>query len=139
MILYRISELMLPTIIQRYEKKSVSFSSTSKPRLSLTFYMLSDATFYDRINTIYQFIKPFLELKKKCLFLRNMEPLKYICSKFRSNKEIKCPNIQGKNGRPRKHLFLWRGSCITTEKLQSKLNSVVVSCIFSWPSCLKRR
>ena len=29
--------------------------------------------FYDRINIIYQFIKPFLD--KKCLFLRNMEPL----------------------------------------------------------------
>ena len=36
-------------------------------------YRLSDATFYDHINTIYQFIKPFLN--KKCLFLRNREPL----------------------------------------------------------------
>ena len=35
---------------------------------------ISGATFHDRINTIYQFIKPFLD--KKCLFLRNMEPLK---------------------------------------------------------------
>ena len=35
------------------------------------FYRLSDATFYDRIDTIYQFIKPFLD--KECLFLRNME------------------------------------------------------------------
>ena len=40
----------------------------------MKFYRLSDATFYDRINTIYQFIKPLLD--KKCLFLRNMEPLK---------------------------------------------------------------
>ena len=39
----------------------------------MKFYRLSDATFYDHINTIYQFIKPFLD--KKCLFLRNMEPL----------------------------------------------------------------
>ena len=39
----------------------------------MKFYRLSDATYYDRINTIYQFIKPFLD--KKCLFLRNMEPL----------------------------------------------------------------
>ena len=34
--------------------------------------------FYDRINTIYQFIKPFLDKKlsfKKCLFLQNMEPV----------------------------------------------------------------
>ena len=29
----------------------------------------------DRINTIYQFIKPFFD-KQKCLFLRNMEPLR---------------------------------------------------------------
>ena len=29
--------------------------------------MLSDATFYDRINTIYQFIKPFMD-KKKYIF-----------------------------------------------------------------------
>ena len=36
-------------------------------------YRLSDATFYDLINTVYQFIKPFLD--KKCLLLRNMEPL----------------------------------------------------------------
>ena len=34
------------------------------------FYRLSDATFYDHINTIYQFIKPVLD--NKCLFLRNM-------------------------------------------------------------------
>ena len=39
----------------------------------LKFYRLSDATVYDRIKTIYQFIKPFLD--KKYLFLRNMEPL----------------------------------------------------------------
>ena len=29
----------------------------------LKFYRLSEATFYDRINTIYQFIKPFLDKK----------------------------------------------------------------------------
>ena len=39
----------------------------------MKFYRLSDATIYDQINTIYQFIKPFLD--KKCLFLSNMEPL----------------------------------------------------------------
>ena len=39
----------------------------------MKFYRLSDATFYGRGNTIYQFIKLFLD--KKCLFLRNMEPL----------------------------------------------------------------
>ena len=31
----------------------------------MKFYRLSDATFYDRINTTYQFIKPFLDKKKK--------------------------------------------------------------------------
>ena len=39
----------------------------------MKFYRLSDAAFYDHIDTIYQFIKPFLD--KKCLFLRDMEPL----------------------------------------------------------------
>ena len=39
------------------------------------FYRLSNTTFDDRINTIYQFIKPFLN--EKCLSLRNMEPLTY--------------------------------------------------------------
>ena len=42
-------------------------------RDSLKFYRLSNVTFYDHINTIYQFIKPFFD--KKCLFLRTMEPL----------------------------------------------------------------
>ena len=37
-------------------------------------YRLSDATVYDRINTIYQFIKPFLGLKNMYIW-RNMEPL----------------------------------------------------------------
>ena len=29
----------------------------------MKFYRLSDATFYDRINTVYQFIKPFWDKK----------------------------------------------------------------------------
>ena len=65
MIFYRIAELMLPTLIQRYDKNHL---------ISRTKDRLSGATFYGNINTIYQFIKPFLD-KKKCLFLRNMEPL----------------------------------------------------------------
>ena len=32
-------------------------------RDKLKFYRLSDATFYDRVNTTYQFIKPFLDNK----------------------------------------------------------------------------
>ena len=53
MTFYLISELVLPTLIQRYYKKSFHFWSSSKTR-DLKFYRLSDATFYDRINTIYQ-------------------------------------------------------------------------------------
>ena len=34
----------------------------------MKFYRLSDATFYDRISTIYQFIKPFLDKKKMSIF-----------------------------------------------------------------------
>ena len=63
-----ISELMLATLIERYYKKSFHFKSK---RLT----EMSNATFYDCINTIYQYIKPFF-LKIKCPFLRNMEPLK---------------------------------------------------------------
>ena len=70
---YRISELVLPTLIQRYDKKTISFLIQFKKRDKLKFYRMSDATFYGRINTIYQSIKPFLG--KKCLFLRNMEPM----------------------------------------------------------------
>ena len=33
----------------------------------LKFYRLSDATFYDCFNTIYQFIKPFLDKKMSIL------------------------------------------------------------------------
>ena len=66
---------MLPKLIQRYDKKSFHFGSSSKTRDKIKLYRLSDATFYDRFNTTYQFIKkPFLD-KKKCLFLRNMQPL----------------------------------------------------------------
>ena len=65
MIFYRIFELMLPTFIQRYNKKVISFLIQFKNErlFELKFYRLSDATFYDYINTIYQFIKPFLDNK----------------------------------------------------------------------------
>ena len=79
MIFYRISELKLPTLIQRYDKIIIiiiiiSFLIQFKHK-RLNFYRLSDAIFYDRINTIYQFIKTFLDKKKKMSILRNMEPL----------------------------------------------------------------
>ena len=56
MIFYRISELMLPTLNQRYDINHFIFLSSSKTRDSLKVYMLSNASFYDRIYTIYQFI-----------------------------------------------------------------------------------
>ena len=57
-----IVSLMLPTLIQGYDKKkSFHFWSSSKKRDEMKFYRLPEATFYDCINTIYQFIKPFVE------------------------------------------------------------------------------
>ena len=44
---------MLPILIQRYDKKIIPFLSSSKTRDYLKFYRLSNATFYDHINTIY--------------------------------------------------------------------------------------
>ena len=64
---------MLPTLIQKYNKKSFHFWNSSKQETNRNFTRCQDATFYDCISTIYQFIKPFLD--KKCLLLRNMEPL----------------------------------------------------------------
>ena len=54
---------MLATLIQRYDKKSFHFWSSSRTGDKLKFYKLSDATFNNCINTIYQFIKPFLDNK----------------------------------------------------------------------------
>ena len=50
---------MLPTLIQRYNKNHF----ISRTRDLLKFYRLSVVTFYDSVNTIYQFIKPFLDNK----------------------------------------------------------------------------
>ena len=50
---------MLPTLIQRYDKSHF----ISRTRDLLKFYRLSGTTVYDYINTIYQFIKPFLDNK----------------------------------------------------------------------------
>ena len=52
---------------QRYDKNQIFQERETK----LKFYRLSDVTFYDGINTIYQFIKPFLD--NKISILRNME------------------------------------------------------------------
>ena len=67
---YCISELMLKTLIQRYNKKIIiiikifHFWSSSRTREELNYCSrLSESTFYDCIITIYQFIKPFLDNK----------------------------------------------------------------------------
>ena len=65
MIFYRISELILPTLIQKYDKIVSVLIQFKNERLTEIFYRLSDATIYDRINTIYQFIKPCFDKKKK--------------------------------------------------------------------------
>ena len=67
----------LPTFTQRYNKKIILFLIQFKKERLTDFYRLSSATFYDRINTIYQFIKSFLDTK--CLFLRTMKPLIIHC------------------------------------------------------------
>ena len=65
------------------------FWSTSKTSDELKFYMLSGATFYDCINTKYQFIKPFLDnnmpifeecgaFKQTC-FLAKQTAYLYVC------------------------------------------------------------
>ena len=53
----RISDLILATLIQRYDKNHF----ISRTRDILKFYRLVGATFYDCINTIYQFTKRFLD------------------------------------------------------------------------------
>ena len=57
---YRISGLMLATFIPRYDKNHFIL----RMRDAQNFYSLSGAPFYDCINTIYQFIKLFLDNKK---------------------------------------------------------------------------
>ena len=59
MICYRISELMLVTLIQKYDEKSFRFKNE---RLNEILQAVR-CTFYDCINTIYQFIKAFLDNK----------------------------------------------------------------------------
>ena len=65
---------MLATIIQRYDNKHLI------PRARLKFYRLSGATFYDCINSIYQFIKPFLD--NKMSVFEEYGAFKKTCSKI---------------------------------------------------------
>ena len=49
----------MPALIQRYDKNHF----ISRMRDLLKFYKQIGATFYDCFNTIYQFVKPFLDNK----------------------------------------------------------------------------
>ena len=53
----------MATLLQRYDKKIISFFIQLKNERLTEFYRLSGATFYDQINAICKFIKPFLDNK----------------------------------------------------------------------------
>ena len=57
---------MLPTLIHRYDKNHFIFDQVQNEKLK--FYRLADVTFYDRINTIYQFIRTLTWIKKNVYF-----------------------------------------------------------------------
>ena len=59
MIFYRISELMLATLIQRYDKKSFHFTNEALTEILLGVM----CHIFNCIYTIYVFIKPFLDNK----------------------------------------------------------------------------
>ena len=61
MIFYRISELMLPTWIQRHDKKIISFLIQFKNERLTEILQAVRRHIFDRIDAIYQFIQPFLE------------------------------------------------------------------------------
>ena len=53
---------MLPTLIQKYDEIHFIFDPVQNRETNRNFYRLSDATLLGyRINTIYQFIKHFLD------------------------------------------------------------------------------
>ena len=83
---------MLPKLIKRYDKKSFHFWTSSKTKDQLKFYRLSDDTFYDHINSIYQFIK-----KKKGKEYHNHKP-QHIPDTKRKRKLTK-PNKRKSNKR----------------------------------------
>ena len=57
------------THIQRRTITKINHDRRTALERSVKFYRLSDATIYDRINTIYELvIKPFLDKKKKSVF-----------------------------------------------------------------------
>ena len=60
---YRISELMLSTLIQRYDEKIISFFYPLQKQKTNWNFTGCQMPRYGRINTMYHFIKPFLDKK----------------------------------------------------------------------------
>ena len=63
MVFYRISELMLATLIWRHDKKIISFLIQFKNESLIEILQAIRCHIYDCIDIIYQFIKPFLDNK----------------------------------------------------------------------------
>ena len=65
MIYFRISELMLPTLIQRFDKNHFSFDLLIEFKNKRLTEILQGVRchIYDRINTIYQCIQHFFDKK----------------------------------------------------------------------------
>ena len=81
MIFDCVSELLLPTLIQRYDKNYFILGPVQKRETNWNFTGSQMPLFYNRSYTIFTSNKSFLKQKKqktknKCLFLRNMEPLR---------------------------------------------------------------
>ena len=72
---FRISELMLPTLIQRYNKNHFIFDSLQKLETNWDYTDCQMPHFMIVLIPYVNFIIPFMD-KKKCIFLRKMEPLK---------------------------------------------------------------
>ena len=119
-IFYRISELMLATLIQRYDKKSFYF----KNEILTEILQAVKCHIYDCINTIYQFIKPFLDnkmsnfeeygafkhnliaLKQKLYSYMYMANIKYACTSIFDSSSIYFWNVLGTSFK-----FIWAVTC----------------------------
>ena len=66
---------MLPTSLQRYDNNYLNFDLVQKRETNWNFTGCQMPHFMI-VLILYQFIKPFLDKKKKSLFLRNMKPLR---------------------------------------------------------------
>ena len=70
---------MLPTLIQRYDKKNhfIFFDQFKNERPTKILHAVR-CQIYDRINTIHQFLKPFLDNKKMSIFEEYGDPLSVV-------------------------------------------------------------